>query len=1390
MKKLCIPVHCLFWLLATFVLIAQAGEGTTGPGKGFLRDRESFSSPASDLLAAANSIVVPDKAGAIILLDEGSFSFDSSGRCFTRYHMVYRILTEAGLDEFSSLAAEWSPWNEERPILRARVITPDGAEHFLSPENISDSPMKEYSSNVYSDSRVVRAPLPALVIGAVVEREITLREHAPFFSAGSVKRFYFGNSMRTLASRLTIETPGDLPLKYVASLLPDVPCKKSVKKGRKRLTFESGAMEPWKPRESGMPGDIPRWPNVAFTIGKSWSDVSARYRETMERQIVNADLTALVRETVGDATGREEIAAKLLARLRKEVRYTGVHFGSAALVPTEPGVTLRQKYGDCKDQSALLISMLKTAGIPAHMALIRSGPVEDVNPDLPGLGGFNHAIVYLPGTPSLWIDPTDNYSPAGELPPYDQGKRALIIAESSAALVLTPETASTGNRQTETRKFYLSEKGGSRVIETTLVTGSISSAFRSDYDQSDEAETRKSLEEYVRNAYLSERLATIETSNSRDLETPFHIRLEMNEAKRGSTDEGEAVVAIHPSFLTSRLPDLLRKSEDTEAPPPVKRTFDFLLPEPYLYEAEYRIIPPPGYTARDLPKSEVTSLGPMRLSKQFRREKDGSVRAELRFDTVKRRFTPEEFETARTALAKLQDEEFMLVRFENRGNSLLEAGNYREALAEFRRVSALHPGEALHHIQIANALTQAGLWDAARREAEVAVTLEPKSGAAHRTLAWILQHDAVGRLRQKGCDLKRALQEYRTAKALDPSDAEARGDLAILLEFDAQGGRYSKNADLAGAIAEYRSRRTELKQDDLDTNLLLCLFMTKQWQELKQEALSRLPSETGTEYLLLATCGLDGADAAIKECRTRVPSPALRRKLLESAASSMIMVRRYQDAAVLLEEAAQGATDPAPLKKRAELLRGVRCLAGAPATEGGPVDVIKLFLLSLIAPESVPKPFFSLFALSTRKDIEDMPASEQRDVADSLRNRFMEKSGASSPEVLADITLGTMKYQIEGDEKLGFRVDVQDPTDAKNIFRVFITREEGEYRIVASNATPRLLGHEVLRRLDANDRAGAGKWLDWAAEEFDLEGSADPLAVEPFPRIWTPGAAAEPAFMRIAAASLLAGEQSDRVIPILLKGRETADSRVRFLIDLALAKAYYSAKNYAAVLELGNRFGEDYPLSKTLFLMRSHSLLSLNRREDAAALAKERLGVLADDPTAIQMLASQAEKAGNLEQAETWYRHLTTSGKAAAGNRNNLAWLGLFRKTIPAESLPLAEQAVAMTKGKSSNYLHTLSALYADSGRNEEARETLLKMVELDDEKTLGPAHWYVLGSLAHNYGEIDAAREAFTKAAENPGGEMNPISVQALAGKRLKFEGSPRRIEGPETSDHQKGER
>ena len=103
------------------------------------------------------------------------------------------------------------------------------------------------------------------------------------------------------------------------------------------------------------------------------------------------------------------------------VRYTGIEFGNGAIVPRTPREILARRFGDCKDQAALLVAMLRAAGLQADVALLSAGTGIDVVPELPGLGGFNHAIVRLAGDPPLWIDPTIHCLPAGRLPRADQG---------------------------------------------------------------------------------------------------------------------------------------------------------------------------------------------------------------------------------------------------------------------------------------------------------------------------------------------------------------------------------------------------------------------------------------------------------------------------------------------------------------------------------------------------------------------------------------------------------------------------------------------------------------------------------------------------------------------------------------------------------------------------------------------------------------------------------------------------------------------------------------------------------------------------------------------------------------------------------------------------------
>ena len=181
----------------------------------------------------------------------------------------------------------------------------------------------------------------------------------------------------------------------------------------------------------------------------------------------------------------------------------------------------------------------------------------------------------------------------GELPLSDQGKRALITGEKFSALTVTPEAPSHENRQEETREFHLSELGASTVNETMQVWGSIAAAYRSEYGRKNEKAIRKQLDDYARNSYLAEPIGKLDISDTKDVSGPFSIRMEMKGAKRGYTDDNEAAVAILPLALIERLPSELTGDDEKAEPAPRKR--DYLLAEPYSFDMNYRIVPPPGY---------------------------------------------------------------------------------------------------------------------------------------------------------------------------------------------------------------------------------------------------------------------------------------------------------------------------------------------------------------------------------------------------------------------------------------------------------------------------------------------------------------------------------------------------------------------------------------------------------------------------------------------------------------------------------------------------------------------------------------------------------------------------------------------------------------------------
>lgn len=944
-----------------FLLLAVLGLGAATPQSTEPWDAPAFSLRPQDLLKAASVVPVPEDTDVIVLLEEHCYTLDEQGRATETWRMMYRVVTPQGAEDSATLSTEWAPWHQERPAVRARVITPKGAIHELDPKTISEAPVATDEPNVFTDGRSLQAPLPAIEAGAIVEEEIVTRDTASLFDAGVVHTIYLDRGLPIHRRRVIIDAPAALPLRFSTQLVPATTVRREEAGGRVKLVLDMGPIEARGELMPYLPPEAPRGPKIQFATGKSWREVAARYSEVIDTQIRGADVESFVRPALA-TKDRLLLARELTSRLHKEVRYTGVEFGEASLVPRAPAETLQRKYGDCKDKAALLIAMLRTAGIPAHLALLSTSE-HDVDPTLPGVGAFDHAIVYAPGSPDIWIDATAEFARAGELPSSDQGRLALILRPETEGLLRTPEAPPEENLLMETREFYLAERGKARVVENSDTWGAIEQGYRHSYGGPDSKETREQLENYVKEYYLAEALARVEHSEGSDLSKPFRLTLEAAKAGRGTTAETDAAVGIFPWQIANRLPsEFFDDADDSDpggkdAPTPLTgvagrvRTDDLVLPQAFVTEWRYRIVPPPGFRARKLPEGGEKRLGPAVLKHEYALQSDGVVTATLRFSTGKRRMTAADSLALRAAIRELRKAPATLVHFDQVGEQLLAAGNIREALDAFKQLVPVHPAEALHHTQIARALLAAGLGEAARTQAREAVRVEPQSSLAHQTLGWMLQHDLVGRRFKKGFDLEAALAAYGKAKELDTKNQVARADLAILLEYNARGVRYAAGAKVDEAIAEYRALEKEFEDFNLRNNLAFALLWAKHFTELKSYLEKGPANDTRNALNLAAIAASDGPGAAIAKA-AEINSDSSRRTALQNAGSYLMQLRFYPQAAEILAAAARGAADAANLLGRAEFIRNVKRHEEVPFSESDPRGAAAKFVAASLTSES------------------------------------------------------------------------------------------------------------------------------------------------------------------------------------------------------------------------------------------------------------------------------------------------------------------------------------------------------------------------------------------------------------------------------------------------------
>ena len=1374
-STLLLPAFLIFPLVVVFSPRLYAVDGWDGP---------AFSASPDALHQAAAAVKSDKDTDATILLNEEQFSFDGEGRMVDTYHAIYRIETEDGVRGWAEVSSQWEPWHQSKPEVRARVISPDGATHTLDQKTLTDVPVHENSPETFSDQRAYGGPLPAIAVGAIVEEEITTRDTTPFFTAGLVQRLSLEKFVPVHETRMVLSHPESLPLRYFVHEMPDAKVVKSAENGVETIEIENGPMEPIREKLTDFPPDVIPGPEIEFSTGTSWQQVSAEYVRLSNGKLRTADVQPFLGSLKSDHSAtRKELISRLVSALHKNVRYTGVEFGEASIIPQFPEETLKRKYGDCKDKAALLATLLRASGIPASLALLDTGPGQDVNPDLPGMGMFDHAIVYVPASgkeEELWIDATAQYSRVGELPYMDYGRWALVVDAATTALKKIPELTADKNVHREFREFSFAGFGPATIIEKNEDIGPGEAGYRETYANEDK-QLRDNVEGYVKRAYLSEKLTSLQHGDVADLDKQFWVTFTAK-GRRGSTDYDNAIMAIRVEDLFNGLPDYFttasketRKDEGEESPAEKRtpRTKDWQI-RPFTNQWNYKIVAPPGYKVRALPQTIEEQLGTARFTQKYISNPEGTVvEAVLRFENRRTRLSVAEAKSLRDAIVKARQADPIFIAFDQTGKSLLAEGKIREGLESYQKLIDLYPKQALHRIQFARALLSVGLGEKARTVARQATAMEPNSAQAFSTLGWILQHDLIGRRLRKGFDYEAAVAAYRKAKALDPKDKQLRANLAILLEYDADGERYTAKSHLREAVSELR----ELKKMDedyaaqYDDNVLYDLWYARDVEGVA-DAVAKLPAtDVRRGFAIAAVAAEQGADAAIKRSVEVTTEEQVRSKALTSAGWLLVHVYNYSAGADLLAAGARGQSNEARSNAYAALLK-----KAIPREKFKPDPSI---------PNSAVQRFYSV-AFSTPADYDHMKALMSKNAnrkPDPKKDREeygkemsrmreqLEKSGLPL-EIIGDIAIQNMRFSSEGSDSAGYKITAIAAGTAPQ--EVFIVREDGSYKIldltVSTNQVPQHLGWQALQELNSNNLPGARQWLDRAREQVHISENDDPLAGQPFPHFWSKGQKGDATAIRMAALTLAPSKELRREdIAVLLHMRDAAaDREEKGRLDVVIAHALQAQELWSDMAPIAERLTRAYPDSLTAFQFAAAAYAGTGNLDAWQKLLDERLASHPDEIDYTRSAARLAQYRKDFVRSRQLLKGLIDSGKATQADLNLYAWNALFTGSqIDHDSIEAAERANDLSHNSNFSIMHTLACLYARAGKPAQARDVLLKAMDAAYLDAPDSSVWLAYGVIAEAYGEADAARAMYARVekltTEAPGSNYQ-LAQQRLA--------------------------
>jgi transglutaminase-like putative cysteine protease len=413
-----------------------------------------------------------------------------------------KILTEAGIQNSSEVSVSFDPSYEQLTFHTIRIIRGNTIIDQLNLSKIKTIQQeKQLDRYLYNGSLSSVLFLEDVRKGDIIEYSYTIKGLNPIFR-GKYADIYdmdFMVPVGCLYYKLIIPKGRQVSIKNNnTGIHPNI------------IEEPADIVYEWKAEQVKplrLQDNIPSWYDpysiVMVSEYKSWKEVNDWAMGLFPVvKTVSPGLQKKIDEIKASYADQEKQAAAAIRFVQDDVRYMGIEMGEGSHKPGYPDKIFSQRFGDCKDKSYLLSTILRRLGMESYPVLINTSAKKSITERLPSATCFDHVTVFLKlNNKEYWFDPTISFQRGPlDLISYPDYQYGLIIQPGNDHLTMINKKEP--GMMVVKEIFDIPDMSGkARLTVTSRYTGSFADDMRSGFNNSSNYEMQKSFRDYYANFY-------------------------------------------------------------------------------------------------------------------------------------------------------------------------------------------------------------------------------------------------------------------------------------------------------------------------------------------------------------------------------------------------------------------------------------------------------------------------------------------------------------------------------------------------------------------------------------------------------------------------------------------------------------------------------------------------------------------------------------------------------------------------------------------------------------------------------------------------------------------------------------------------------------------------